>query len=330
MEAEIEIPDWARHIVSDHTDMDRSPHPVDSSSVSSFRVKLPDDAYFEYAFLDADGRMRADPGNPRKAQNPWYPEASAVLGPDYRPSRYADLGDEYERGTLDRHRIESNLLGAVRRVGVYTPGGHEGDRLPLLLVHDGTAFMRIAALQRVLEALLEEGKVEPARVAFVEPMDRTDEYGFDEQYRRFTVEELLPFLDENYSGTGERTAVGASLGGLMSATLALLHPELFGTVVTFSGAFLGGPENRDFYRAEESWVLEQLRSQERLPLSWYSEVGTIEWLTTINREVEVELEGKRYVHGYRERNAGHNWVNWRNGLADALLFALGDGAAADE
>jgi enterochelin esterase-like enzyme len=322
MQAEIVIPEWAKRIASDHTDMDRNPQPVDAGKVRSFRLTLPDDVYFEYAFIDAGGRMRADPGNELRARNPWYPEASAIQGPEYRPSRYSQLTDDTADGRLDRHRLDSSWLQGIRRVSVYTPRGQEGVALPLVLVHDGTAFLRVAGLDRVLEALLAEGRAGPARLAFIEPADRDSEYGFGDDYLRFTMDELLPFLDGHYEGTGERVALGASLGGLMSARLGLLSPDEVQTVVTFSGAFLGTPEDRDFYRSTRSWVLERVRQEPRLPLSWYCDVGTIEWLTDVNRELAAELAAKAQRNRYQERNAGHNWVNWRNGLADGLAFAL--------
>lgn len=322
MRAEIAIPSWASHLVSDHTDMDRSPHPVDAAKVSSFKLTFPDDVYFEYAFIDQEGRMRADPRNELRGRNPWYPEVSAITGPEYRPSRFAILPDEPAAGSLARHRLESDHLNGVRRVTVYTPEDRSDSQLPLLLVQDGTAFLRLAGLPRVLEALLEEGRVRPARLVFIEPTDRSSEYGFEEDYRDFTLEELLPFLQRTYPSSEERLLLGASLGGLVSATLALLHPELFSSLATFSGAFLGTPDDRDFYRSQESWTLERVRLSGKLPLRWYSEVGTIEWLTGVNRELHDSLLENGYEHEYRERHAGHNWTNWRNGLADALEFLL--------
>jgi enterochelin esterase-like enzyme len=322
MQAEIDIPSWATHIISDFTDMDRSPHPVDAGKVSSFRLTLPDDVYFEYAFIDGEGGARADPANPERGRNPWFPEVSALIGPRYRASPYAELPPDNAAGRLDRHRVESEDLDGMRRLTVYTPVGHEHEPLPLVLVHDGPAFLRIANLPGVLEALLSEGRIVPARLALVEPADRTGEYGFSEPYREFTLAELLPFIDRSYPGTGERVAMGASLGGLMSATLALLHPDEFTAVASLSGAFKGSPGDRDFYRSEESWVLERIRAQSGLRQRWYTDVGTIEWLTGVNREVGKALADRGIEHEYVERNAGHNWVNWRNGLAGALSFAL--------
>jgi enterochelin esterase-like enzyme len=322
MHVEIEIPPWASHVISDLTDMERSPHPVDAGKVSSFRLELPDDVYFEYAFIDGDGRVRADPANPERGRNPWFPEVSAVTGPLYRPSPYAELPADLATGRLERHRVESELPGGMRRLTVYTPGGHENEALPLVLVHDGPAFLRIGNLPSVLEALLAEEGIRAARLAFVEPADRTAEYGFAEAYREFTLGRLLPFIDRAYPSTGERVVMGASLGGLVSATMALLHPEAFDTVVTFSGAFKGGPEDRDFYRAEGSWVVDRVREALGPSLRWYADVGTIEWLTEVNRGLSRALASRGFEHEYGERNAGHNWANWRNGLAPALSFAL--------
>ena len=321
MNVTIHIPDWAAHIVSDHTDMERNPHPVDAAKVAKFSFELPDDAYFEYAFLDAEGKMRADSQNETKADNPWYPNASAVIGPDYRADPYAEVKG-LATGEVQRHRLESAHLNQTRRLTFYTPKGHEDEPLPCVYVQDGTAYLRIAKLNEVMEALLRDDLIRPAHLVFIEPISRTKEYRFNPDYRAFMVDELLPFVEERLNTTDERVAMGASLGGLVSATLTLHHPELFGTVVAQSGAFLGTPEDMDFYKSEASWVASELEAREREPVRWYTEVGTLEWLTGVNRRVHEVLEAKGYEHAYAERNAGHNWVNWRNGLSHVLRFAL--------
>ena len=192
MNVTIHIPDWATHIVSDHTDMERNPHPVDAAKVAKFSFGLPDDAYFEYAFLDAEGEMRADPQNETAADNPWYPNASAVLGPDYRADPYADVKEELAMGETRRHRLESAHLTQTRRLTLYTPKGHEDEALPCVYVQDGTAYLRIAGLHRVMEALLKDDLILPAHLVFVEPISRTKEYRFNPDYRAFMVDELSP------------------------------------------------------------------------------------------------------------------------------------------
>jgi enterochelin esterase family protein len=319
----IQIPSWAKFIVSDFTDMDRNPQAVTGMSLS---FALPEDAYFEYGFLDAEGGMKADPNNAVKADNPWFPNASAIFGPTYQASPYANPKAEAKAQVL-RLRIESRYLKQTRRIIVYSPENHTGP-LPVIYVQDGIAYYRIAQLAEVLEQLLQEQKVRPAHLVFIEPIDRVVEYRFNPDYHQFIVEELVPKIDSELKSTSERIAMGASLGGLASSVLALENPDLFQTVISQSGAFLGSPEEPDFYKSQSSWVLDTLQQRDHLPLRWYSEVGTLEWLTAINRKVHKVLLQKGYDHLYQERPAGHNWVNWRNGLAEALTFALNQASPA--
>ncbi len=321
MKLHVNVPEWAAAIVSDLTDMDRNPHPVDARKVSSFALELPDDVYFEYAFLDEASKMRADPEREERADNPWYKEVRAVYGPEYYPNPYADP-DELPTGETKRLRLESRHLNQTKRVSIYTPKGYEDEPLPTVYVQDGVALYRYVKLHLILENLLRDGLVRPAQLVFLEPTDRTQEYGFNDLYQKFVLEEALLEVEQTVAVTDERIALGASLGGLASVLLALNDPNLFRAVVTFSGAFLGSPDDRDFYRSEQSWVLDELKKRDTLPLRFYTEVGTLEWLTDINRKVARVLDERGYEHVYAERSAGHNWTNWKNGFQGALTFAL--------
>lgn len=314
-------PQGAVELISDLTDMDRDPRRLEPGG-QPVQVELPDDSYFEYAFRDASGRGLTDPSNPNRRNSPWYGEVNYVTGPAYEADELADP-PETEEGTVTRLRLDDpTTKGGVRRVTVYTPAGLAGAALPLVLVQDGVAFYRMGRVHRVADALLAAGAARPARFAFVEPGDRTVEYGFNPAYRAFLIDALLPYLDERFPATGERVWMGASLGGLLSATVAFENPGLADAVVTFSGAFLGTPADRDYYRAEDSWVLEQLRSGVRPPRKWYLEVGTLEWLAAVNGSVAEELARLGAAHEFHTRSAGHNWINWRNGMAAALRFVL--------
>lgn len=321
MKVTIDIPEWATHVVSDLTDMDRAPHPVDAAKVSKFTLELPDDVYFEYGFIDQDGEIQPDPANDRIADNPWYPNASALTGPDYEPDPYAQIELDRATGSLDRHRWQSDLLKTVRRMSIYTPAEQAGP-LPTIVVQDGTAFLRVARITAILQALVDEGKMAPARLVLVEPVDRTAEYGFNETYRRFVLEEVLPRAEEAHGEPTDLYLLGVSLGGLFSLTMALHHPDLVAGVATQSGAFLGTPEEPEFYDDDRSWILQRLADGVEPSWRTYTDVGTLEWLTDVNRRVHEQLERASTPHAYDERHAGHNWVNWRNGLAQALQFLV--------
>ncbi len=317
MKVSIDVPGWAQYVLSDLTNMHRQPHPV--AGLKRLKLELPDDVYFEYAFLDAHGRMRADPQNPLRAKNPWYTNVSALMGPHYQAHQLAN--PVKPQGRSQRERLASKVLGQTYRLILYSPVGHEDASLPLVVVQDGQAYYHIAGLPGVLESLLQASLIRPAHLLFIEPHDRDLEYRFYEGYQTFVLSELIPFAKERLA-IHEILLLGASLGGLLSASLALKNPGTFHSVICQSAAFLGTPSNPDVYYSADSWVLQQLEHYHDPMLRWYLEVGTLEWLTDINRSVQSALQASGAELKYTERNAGHNWVNWRNGIADALSFAL--------
>jgi enterochelin esterase family protein len=322
MNVTLRIPEWATHLLSDLTDMERNPQPVDVGKVSTVSFELPDDAYFEYAFKDAAGHIRADPAGELRGDNPWLPEVSAIFGPAYQPDAYAVADERLATGKTQRFRLKSEHLNQTRRLITYSPTGYKNASLPCVFVQDGVAFYRIGKLHAVMERLLADGLMRPAHLVFIEPYDRTSEYRFNSSYQAFVLEELLPFIVGELPCTGERVALGASLGGLVSFCLAWGNPQVFQMVVTHSGAFLGTPANPDVFDKGASWLLEQVRREEAESLRWYGDVGTFEWLREVNQKIAQVLSEKGYEHRFAERHAGHNWVNWRNGFQAALSFAL--------
>ncbi|MEZ4630868.1 MAG: alpha/beta hydrolase-fold protein [Deinococcales bacterium] len=317
----IAVPAWAKWIISDFSDWDRNPQEVTKLAPEGvWEVELPLEAYFEYAFMDEWGQVRADPENQEVAENPWTKEARAIWGPEYRASE-ASWGVEVG-GRLERHRLPSIHLQQNRRLMTYTPLNHQTQNLPLIILQDGVAYYRFAKIHLTLEKLLAEQKIRPAHLLFLEPLDRSLEYPYFEPYQHFVVEEALPFIQDKLPLTGEKILMGASLGGLVSSLLLWHYPEHFHSLVSQSGAFLGSPQNKDYYRSQHSWFLERIRQEEKRDFRCYLEVGQFEWLHNINRDIYKTLQAKGYDCLYRERPAGHNWVNWRNGFAEALSFAL--------
>ncbi|RKZ91115.1 MAG: esterase family protein, partial [Gammaproteobacteria bacterium] len=118
-------------------------------------------------------------------------------------------------------------------------------------------------------------------------------------------------------------AWGASLGGLCSAHLAWAYPDRFQQVVSQSGAFLFSPD-MDFtfpFAGGESFRRMVARDGPR-PVAWHLDCGALEWLVQSNERLAETLDGQGATVSLRTRSAGHNWINWRNGLAEGLRFAL--------
>jgi enterochelin esterase-like enzyme len=320
MLVDLKAPAWATHFLSDLTDWQKGPVPV--AQMRPFN--LPDDAYFEYAYQDAAGERRPDPDNPNPRLNPWWTYACNLTGPDNRPHPLAGLAGVRPRGRVLRLEIESRLLEESRRLMVYSPAGQADSVLPVILFQDGKAYYGWGKVPLIMDRLLEDGLIRPAHLVFLPPRRRTPEYAFNAVYRQFIVVEVLQELEGRIACSGERVAWGASLGGLLSAQLAWENPHLFQKVVTQSGAFLFS-EDMDLknpFAGGESFRKQVLDGPSR-DIAWHLDCGTLEWLAPSNRNLHAALEEKGARASLVLRSAGHNWTNWRNGIPEGLLFALG-------
>jgi enterochelin esterase-like enzyme len=313
-------PAWATHLLSDLTDWQRGPLPV--SELAPFDI--PDDAYFEYAWQDADGERRPDPDNANPRLNPWWDFASNLQGPDYRPDRWVVPDGVRPRGRLLRMEVSSEILNLNRHVLVYSPAGMAESELPVILFQDGKAYYGWGRVSQVLDRMMEQGECGPAHLVFVPPGQRTVEYAFNPAYRKFLLEEVLPAVEARIKCDGRRVAWGASLGGLLSSHLAWERPDLFQKVVAQSGAFLFSPDmDKTNPFAGGEWLREKVLTEDIPSLQWHLDCGTLEWLLASNENLADALRGRGAQVGFRTRSAGHNWINWRNGLFDGLRFALG-------
>ena len=311
--------------MSDQTDMDRNARQLTTADHAGIDIELPDDAYFEYQWRDAEDNPLPDPGNPRTASSIWYGEVHVLEGPAFRPDPLAErIMQEAPTGGMRRERLQSEALGQQRRVNTYTPAGFEDAELPAILVNDGTAFQRLGRLASALDAVLGEG-AEPARLVFLEPVSRDDEYRFSAAYEKFVLDELSPQLDTVAGPTSSLYLLGASLGGLSAATLALKAPERFAGVAMFSGALLGSPDNPHPYTSRDEWVRDQVDAGAEIPGRWFVGTGRLEWLHGPNERFAASLRDRGADVMYVERSAGHNWPAWRDMTGSALRCLLSAG-----
>jgi predicted alpha/beta superfamily hydrolase len=148
--------------------------------------------------------------------------------------------------------VESPQLGNQRDVFVYLPPSYAASarHYPVLYMHDGqNLFDRATAfggheweMDETAEALISAGKIQPliivgiyntgARMTEYTPVGATPAAGRSgDDYERFVIDELKPFIDQTYRtrpGRTDTAVAGSSLGGLMSLEMAMRHPDTFG------------------------------------------------------------------------------------------------------
>jgi len=98
-----------------------------------------------------------------------------------------------------RLELDGRALEGRVPVRLWSRRSARGPR-PLLVVHDGTDYVRRAGLLRLLE------RTTPVRAALVEPVERDEQYAASPAYTRTLVRELLPALDSGSSRVGSAPA----------------------------------------------------------------------------------------------------------------------------
>jgi enterochelin esterase-like enzyme len=234
--------------------------------------------------------------------------------------------EKYLKRTIVKETIQSEHLQEERSIRIYLPPGYnELVSYPIIYAQDGQdIFMygRIATLTNYL--ILDEGMESVIIVGVdVAKKNRTSEYSTvgerNENYKKFFVEELIPFVEEKYQlrekGIG-RLLIGDSLGGTVSLDLALDYPKIFSNVLSLSGAFLEPTLERLKSRLDLSW-LEMWMVIGTGEIEVETHIGTFnffEW----NRKTKALLKEKKVKLTYNEKEGTHIWGFWQRELPEGL------------
>ena len=156
----------------------------------------------------------------------------------------------------------------------------------------------------------------------------------------FLNSELVPWLRRNYNVTSDPrwvTIGGSSYGGLAATYAGLRHPETFGNILSQSGSYWWTPPT-DAAKpgsfapdADPSYVSQLFVASPKLPLRFYLDAGSMELdssgkggsILVPNRHFRDVLRAKGYEVFYQEFIGAHDYVSWRETLADGLILLLG-------
>ncbi|WP_224371895.1 alpha/beta hydrolase [Hyalangium versicolor] len=282
-------------------------------------LTLPRDAYVEYSLFDAQGRRVKDPLNEHLVDNGIGAFNHSFSMPEHSPTPLAKRQRGAPRGRVTRHTIETSELasGDSREILLYEP--NDPGPYPLVVVLDGSDYLRRASLTTVVDNLIRERRIRPIALALVPNGGpaRTLEYACNEatvgllQYRVIPLaRQKLNLVDERRN-PGVHGILGSSLGGLMALYTALRMPEFFGRVLSQSGAF--AIRQDDFVLSNHDFVVFDLaRVPPRRKLSVWMDCGSFERLLEGNRRMHPVLEEAGHRVEYREYSGGHNYPAWRD------------------
>jgi len=234
-------------------------------------------------------------------------------------------GTACANGTLTPDtRISSETLGYSLQYRVYVPqaAGSASD-LPVLYITDGPGYVSQGRMQKVLDRLIESGKIEPVVAVFVDARDpdnlrtnrRNSQFLCNKDYLDFYVEELIPVVEKSWPvgrTRDHRGILGLSFGGTNAACFGLMGYE------TFSDIGMHSPANHPVKE-----LLPAYEEMPLLPLKIFLSTGSPNDNTKANRRFRTVLEDKGYPMKYIETQQGHNWDNWRPLIDDVLLYFYG-------
>jgi enterochelin esterase-like enzyme len=260
---------------------------------------------------------------------------------------------------LESLRFNSSILNQAVKYSIYLPPDYyvSNRRYPVVyLLHgygdDETGWVQLGEVDRIADDNIKTGDLPP--MIIVMPNGGQTWYINDYQnkirYEDMFVQELIPHIDSTFRTRSQREyrgIGGLSMGGFGSLTLAMHHPDLFGSCAALSASarsdemFAAIPDER--YNSVFGPVFSgSVKGQDRLTVTWkrnspitlaksapendltkvrwYLDCGDDDALSAGNAMLHIALLERKIQHEYRVRDGEHTWTYWRTGLPNALKF----------
>ncbi|TDE15718.1 esterase family protein [Dyadobacter psychrotolerans] len=224
----------------------------------------------------------------------------------------------------------------------------------LMLCNDGQDFEAMG-MAKILKQLWEEKSIEPSVVVGIHAGEhRLYEYGTclqpdyanrgnrASETRDFVLNELLPFLENNYNIYNKEVVyAGFSLGGLMALDIVFNHADIFSTAAVFSGALWWRQKalNEGYHDVDRIMHAQIRSSKNKQNLKFWFQCGGLDEtddrdgdgiIDSIQDTLEciAELERKGYSWNkdikYLEMPYGeHNINTWSLAMPLFLTWAFG-------
>jgi enterochelin esterase family protein len=240
------------------------------------------------------------------------------------------------KGKVDAFVVDDRQYNRKRKIWVYTPPGYDAkssEPYRLLISFDGEDYIKDIPAPTILDNLIAAGKIHPAiQVMIDNSEDRLGDLANHQKFADFVAKDLLSWAQTKYRVAHEAekvTLLGYSAGGLAAAYVAFRYPNLFGNVLSQSGAFWRGNEGAS---APSEWLTAQFKSSPKSNLRFYIVVGGGETIknssgfsmSETSGHLRDTLKSKGYDVAFLEvPGAVHNPESWRMQLADGLIHLIG-------
>ena len=239
-------------------------------------------------------------------------------------------------GKVEEVRIARESDKLERTAWVYTPPGYgeSAAACDLLVVFDGREYLEDIGLPGILDTLLAQKKAGPFVALLIHSStgaERLADLANRAGFADFLAADVIEWVRKRYRVSRDPRHVfvaGSSAGGLAAAYVALRRPDVFGNVLSQSGAFWRGNEASNDPPWE--WVRTQVEASPKKDIRFVLEVGTRESVAALggaapsileaNRRLRDALRTKGYSVVYKEIAEGtHSPETWGKRFPDALV-----------
>jgi enterochelin esterase-like enzyme len=262
-------------------------------------------------------------------------------------------------GSIEHGKIHSAIQDVDRDLTVYLPAGYTRTGRPnaLVVLYDGEDMLDAPWNGPTMwDNLIAARRIPPIVVVMVHniPGHRLFDLVANAAFGDFMGKELAPWIRANYNVTSDagRTVIGgASAGGFGATYLGLAHPEVYGNVLSMSGAVWWSPEhnggicagacaapggkpavvNKDA-TTEGNWLAPLALKQASVSARFFLAPGLFEFdqsgtggnILEETRHLRDILRARNGRVIYHEFVGGHDGLSWPGMLAEGLQRLLGD------
>lgn len=279
---------------------------------------------------------------------------------------------EISHGTIERHIITGDEIKTPRNVDVWLPSDYDAaNRYAVIYMHDGQMLFDSTTTWNkqewgaddVTALLIRENKIKPCIIVGIWNRDdyRYTEYypekalsglskrkrarlikkgmkgePLGDEYLRFVVSEVKPFIDSTYSTLTDRentVIMGSSMGGLISLYAICEYPETFGGAACLSTHLPMGNVNifKKFdnrpARSFRKYLATSLPDPKNHRIYFDYGTNTLDkWYEPYQKKIDKLMN----TAGYNETNwitlkfegADHSERSWHSRLSVPLIFLL--------
>jgi enterochelin esterase family protein len=278
---------------------------------------------YQLRYADGSEENICDPDNPVRVPTA-FGAHSVLEFPGYAPPAW--LTAPIEPGRTTALMVRALELRRPMPITIWSPADcPAGAALPMLVLHDGPEFDRLASLTRFAAAMIASGRLPAYRVALLGPGDRNRWYAASPAYARALSGLAMPAIRDAVAVHGSVALAGASLGALAALHAAVTQPGIADTLFLQSGSFFRpdlDAEERSFggFPAVTDFVASLDSSGPALRIGMTCGLG--EENLANNRQMARRLTELGHDVTFHEVPDAHTYVGWRDAFDPYLVDLL--------